>query len=111
MTEVFSGWNFISNIFLHPKPNNKFWLIIDMSPLNVYIHKEHFKMDNLESAIELMFEGAFMCLIDLRDAYYTLPIVEVFKPYMCFQWMSCICMFNVMPFGLMSAPRFFLQKS
>lgn len=66
-------------------------------------------MDNLELAIDLMFEEAFLCSIDLRDAYYTLPIGEQFKPYMRFQWKSCIFMFHVMPFGLTSAPQFFTK--
>lgn len=69
------------------------------------LNKEHFKMDNLESAIDLMFPNAYLASIDLRDAYYTLPIADRFKPYMCFQWNSKIFMFNVMPFGLTSALR------
>lgn len=93
--------SFVSNVFIRPKPNNKFRLIIDLSPLNEYVLKEHFKMDNLNSAIDLLSSGAFLASIDLRDAYYTLPIAEQFKPYMCFQWDSGVYMFHVMPFGLM----------
>lgn len=109
VTEIKEGWKFVSNIFVRPKPNNKFRLIIDLSPLNKFILKEHFKMDNLQSAVELMRPGVYISSIDLRDAYYTLPIAEEFKPYICFQWSGKIFMFHVMPFGLTSAPRFFTK--
>lgn len=109
VSEIREGWEFVSNIFVRPKPNNKIRLIIDLSPLNIHIKKEHFKMDNLQSAIDMMSKGAFMASIDLQDAYYTLPIAEQFKPYMCFQWNEKIYMFHVMPFGLTSAPRFFTK--
>lgn len=109
VSEIEEGWKFVSNIFIRPKPNNKFRLIIDLSPLNAYIHKEHFKMDNLNSAIDLMSPNSFLASIDLKDAYYTLPIAEFFQPYICFQWDSKIYMFHVMPFGLTSAPRYFTK--
>lgn len=85
VSEISSGWKFVSNIFIRPKQNNKFRLIIDLSPLNEYILKEHFKMDNLNSAIDLLSKGSFLASVDLRDAYYTLPIAEEFQPYVCFQ--------------------------
>lgn len=107
VTEVTSGWNFVSNVFARPKPNNKIRLIIDLSPLNKSIKKLHFKMDNLQSAVDLMFRGAFLASIDLRDAYFTLPVLPEYKSFLCFQWNSRIYMYNVMPFGLTSAPRFF----
>lgn len=109
VSEIVGGWKFVSNIFIRPKPNNKVRLIIDLSPLNASILKEHFKMDNVESAIDLMKEDAYLASIDLQDAYYTLPVREADKPYLCFQWDSHIFMFNVMPFGLTSAPRFFTK--
>lgn len=109
VSEICAGFKFISNVFVVPKSNGKFRLIIDLSPLNVYIKKEHFKMDNLEVAAGLMFPGAFMASIDLKDAYYTLPIRERDKPFVCFQWGEKKYMFHVMPFGLTSAPRLFTK--
>ena len=65
---------FISNIFLRPKPNGKFRMILDLSLLNEDVHKRHFKMQHLEVAIDMLQRGDFMASIDLKDAYYTIPI-------------------------------------
>lgn len=35
---------FVSNVFLRPKPNGKFRLILDLSTLNDDVIKKHFKM-------------------------------------------------------------------
>ena len=41
----------ISNIFLRPKPNGKFRMILDLTELNKHIHYEHFKIFSLKTAI------------------------------------------------------------
>lgn len=109
VSKISHGWKFVSNVFIRPKPNNKWRLIIDLSPLNVHIRKEHFKMDNLNVALDMLFPGAFMASIDLRDAYYTLPIAKSLQPYVYFQWNNEVFMFHAMPFGLTSAPRIFTK--
>lgn len=96
-------------MFIRPKPNNKWRLIINLSTLNHSIRKEHFKMDNINVALDLLFPGAFMASIDLRDAYYTLPLSKSFQPYVCFQWDGKVYQFHAMPFGLTSAPRIFTK--
>lgn len=52
---IFSGWKFVSNVFVVPKPNDKFRLLIDISPLNTFIQKTRLKMDNLDVAVSMMF--------------------------------------------------------
>lgn len=36
---------FISNIFIVPKPNGKFRPVINLRELNKFVHYEHFKME------------------------------------------------------------------
>ena len=50
----------VSNVFLRPKPGNKWHLIIDLTLLNEHIRKEHFKMDHLGVATEMMSKGTYM---------------------------------------------------
>ena len=65
---------FISNIFLRPKPNGKFRMILDLSLLNEDVHKRHFKMQHLDVAIDMLQRGDFLASIDLKDVYYTIPV-------------------------------------
>ena len=37
----------LAGLFLKPKPGDKFRLIINLSPLNLHLKKEHFKMESL----------------------------------------------------------------
>ena len=100
---------FISNIFLRPKPGDKFRMIIDLSDLNEHVSKNHFKMDHLEVATHLLFPGAWLASIDLKEAYYAIPIAEEDQKFLCFQWNNRIFSFKCMPFGLSSAPWLFTK--
>lgn len=66
-------------------------------------------MEKLETATGMMFSGVFMASTDLKDAYYTIPIREYDKPFVCFQWSNKVFMHHVMPFGLTSVPRIFTK--
>ena len=100
---------FVSNIFLRPKPGNKFRMIIDLSDLNEFISKNHFKMDHLEVATQMLFPGAWLASIDLKEAYYAIPIAEEDQKFLCFQWKERYFKFKCMPFGLSSAPWIFTK--
>ena len=103
--EVFDISNhFISNIFLRPKPEGKFRMIIDLSDLNENVTKHHFKMDHLETATDMMFPGAWLTSIDLKEAYYAIPLHEDDRKYICFQWNNRYFEFTCLPFGLSSTP-------
>ena len=99
----------VSNVFLRPKPGNKWRLIIDLTLLNEYIRKEHFKMDHLGVATEMMSKGSYMASLDLRDAYYSVNLHSDFRKYVTFTWGGKIFQFNTMPFGLSPAPRVFTK--
>lgn len=100
---------FVSNIFSRPKPNGAIRLIIDLTDLNNHLVKEHFKMDHIEVAINMVSQGSFMASIDLKDAYYAVPLHATSKPFVCFTWNGDIFQFNCVPFGLSPAPRIFTK--
>lgn len=75
ITEVVdTAGHFVSNIFLRPKPNGTFRMIIDLSEMNNSVCKRHFKMQHLDVAIDMLSRGCYMASIDLKDAYYSVPI-------------------------------------
>ena len=99
----------VSNVFLRPKKDGNFRMVLDLSVLNKVVEYEHFKMSSLKTALELMRDGAWMCSVDLRDAYYTISVEAEFRKYLKFVWKGVLYQFTALPNGLACAPRFFTK--
>ena len=63
---------FVSNILT----NGSYCMILNLSKLNLAVQYQKFKMETLDSIINLMRAGCFMASLDLTDAYYSIPIAE-----------------------------------
>ncbi|CAB3986867.1 Hypothetical predicted protein [Paramuricea clavata] len=77
---------FISPIFTTPKKDGSHHIIFNLKSLNKSVTYYHFKMDTLETAIRLMTPCCFMTSIDLKDAYYSVPIAAEHQKYLKFLW-------------------------
>ena len=104
---TFEPGQFISSIFLRPKKNGKFRMILNLKYLNEYVYYAHFKMDTLQSCLNLVTPSCFMASIDLTDAYYSVPIHPEHQKYLKFTFDGMLYKFTAMPNGLVSAPRNF----
>ena len=104
-----SQGEFISNIFLRPKPNGSYRLILDLTQLNLQVQYEHFKMFSLNTAIDLITPGAWMASVDLKDAYYTIPVRQADRKYLRFVWRDLLYEFTSLPNGLAACPRIFTR--
>ena len=101
---------FISGIFLRPKKEEgKFRVILNLKPFNHFVVAEHFKMDTIVTCIELMSDKCFMASIDLRDAYYSIPMDESDQKYLKFIWRGQLYQYTCLPMGLACAPRKFVK--
>jgi hypothetical protein len=100
---------FVSNIFLRPKPNGTYRLILNLKRLNEFVVYHHFKMDSVHTAVHLMKQNCFMASIDLQDAYYSVPVSEAYQKYLKFAWKGNLYQFTCLPNGLASAPRIFTK--
>ena len=97
----------ISPIFTRPKKDGSHRVIFNLKKLNESVTYHHFKMDTLETAIRLMRPGCYMTSIDLKDAYYSIPIAEEHQKYLKFIWRDQLYAFTSLPMGLTSSPRIF----
>ena len=82
-------------------------VIFDLKKLNESATYHHFKMNTLETAIRLMRPGGYMTSIDLKDAYYSIPIAEEHQKYLKFIWRNQLYAFTSLPMGLTSSHRIF----
>ena len=98
---------FISNIFLRPKKDGSFRMILNLRQLNKAVEYHHFKMDTLKHAITLMTPQCWFGSVDLKQAYYSVNLVD---RILCrFVFDGDLYQFTCLPNGLSEAPRKFTK--
>ena len=98
---------FISNIFTREKQNGQIRIILDLTELNEYVEHKHFKMDTLQTALNLISKNCYLASIDLKDAYHSVPIAKSHRKYLSFIWNGVTYQYTCLPNGLSAAPRYF----
>ena len=100
---------FISPIFLRPKKDGHFRMILNLKRLNQSVKYHHFKMDTIWSAVRMMRPGCYMASIDLKDAYYSVKIHPEHQKYLKFYWRGKLYQYTCFPNGLAPCPRKFTK--
>lgn len=100
---------FISNIFLTPKNDGSYRMILNLKSLNKYILNKHFKLEDHKTVRRLITKNCFMATIDLKDAYFLVSVHKSFRKYLRFHFQGILYEFNCLPFGLNIAPRVFTK--
>lgn len=65
---------FLSTYFLAKKEPGKTRFILNLKSLNSFLKIPHFKMEDYRTVTKLLYRGAFMTTLDLKDAYYVIPV-------------------------------------
>ena len=92
-----------------PKPDGSSRLILNLKNLNEFIEVFHFKLEDSRTAQNLMHPGCFLVTLDLKDAYYIVPITKNCRKYLRFIFLGELFEFTVLPFGLNCAPYVFTK--
>ena len=99
----------VSPVFTCPKKDGTFRMILNLKKINKDVTYKHFKMESLQSALQLISPNCFMTSVDLKDAYYSVPIDDHDRIYLRFWWKGVLYQFNALPNGLALAPRKFTK--
>ena len=105
----FDPRQFISNLFIIPKKCGDLRPVINLKTLNEFVQYHHFNMEGLNTLLDLLSGSEFFTTIDLKDAYFSIPIHADHYKYLRFEWNSTLFEFICLPFGLSSAPRVFTK--
>lgn len=97
----------ISPIFICPKKDGSHRMILNLKHLNNYVEYHHFKMDTLWSVIKSMTPNCSMSTVDLKDAYYSVPLSPGSQKLLKFIWKGQLYQCTCLPNGLSSCPRKF----
>ena len=100
---------FISPIFVRPKKDGTNRMILNLKDLNQHVQYLHFKMETLIDATRLMTPNCFMGSVDLKDAYYSVPIARPHQKFLIFEWGGSLYAFTCFPNGHASCPRKFTK--
>ena len=84
--ETIDKHEYYSNIFMRPKKDGTVRVILNLKRFNDCVEKIHFKMETLKSAIANIQPGDFFGSIDVKDAYFSIPIAESDRKYLRFIW-------------------------
>lgn len=82
---------------------------MNLKKLNSFIDTEHFKLEDIRTACKLISKNCFMTSIDLKEAYFSVPIADNYKKYLRFTFNGHLFEFNALPYGLCTAPFVFTK--
>ena len=66
-------------------------------------------MEGIHMLRDLLTPNDFMAKIDLKDAYFTVPIWKGHQKFLRFLWKGTQWEFACLPFGIASTPRVFTK--
>ena len=102
-----NGW--VSNIFLVPKKQGGFCMILNLKPLNKHIKHKKFKIDGIERVIQMLHKDDMLLSLDLTSAYGHLYISPEFHSLFMFTWRKQYYCYITLPQGFSDSPRLFVR--
>eukprot|EP00794_Sanderia_malayensis_P010499 gene10499-11598_t len=101
--------DFLSSIFTRPKKDGTRRMILNLSDLNEYVGYQHFKMESLHDVQNIIKPNVWMASVDLKDAFYSIPVNKNHQKYFKFFWKDKFYEFQGMPNGYGPAMRLFTK--
>ena len=98
-----------SILFMRLKKNGKKRPIIDLSELNKMLYFPSFKMETVAVISNTITGELWACSIDIKDAYFHVPINWEFHKFLAFKVKNRVFVFQFLPFGLSPAPWAFTR--
>jgi len=100
---------FVSTIFTRDKKDGTKRMILNLKKLNEYINYNHFKMESIDTALQLLRPGVYLASIDLKDAFYSIPICSEHQSYLTLIFETGFYKFLALPNGYGPAMRIFTK--
>ena len=76
--------DFVSSIFTRNKKDGSHRMILNLKKLNTFADSPFFKMESIRNVISMVHKGVWMASVDLKDAFFTVPINV--HDQMCFKF-------------------------
>ena len=66
-------------------------------------------MENLSAATKMMRRGCYMASVDLRHAFYSMPIHPNYRKFLKFKWTGHLYAYTCFVNGMANCPRYFTK--
>ena len=99
----------IPPMFFKKKTDGSFRLKLNLKSFNKNIEKQHFKMEIITSILKLVTTNIYFTKTDLKDAYYTISILEEHQKYRKFANKVHLHKFTCLPNGYCHGARKFTK--
>ena len=100
---------FYNRLFVVTKASGGWRPVLDVSRLNVFVDLTPFSMESPRSVMGAIQPGDWMFSIDMKDAYFHVPIHPDSRKYLRFVFEDRVFQFRALCFGLSSAPQVFTR--
>ena len=101
------GW--LSNVFLVPKKDGGFRMILNLKPLNKFIKYRKFKMDHINDVLKLVKKDMLLCSLDISNAFHNVFVTEEHHKFLTFEWNNEFYQFKCLAQGATCSPRIFVK--
>ena len=91
-------------IFTRTKKDVNYRMTLNLKTFNEFFKFKHCKLESIEDALDLIAEGCYIGSVDLKDAYYSIPIHENYQKYLRLYYQ-----YIVLPNGFSPAVRVFTK--
>ena len=85
--------------------------MVNLKALNSYVVTHHFKMEGIHMLKDVLKEGDWMTKVDLKDAYFMIPLSSAHRHLLRFRWEGQVFQFEFLPFSLASSPWVFTKTT
>ena len=68
-----------------PKADKSYWLILDLRELNKHCQPKSFIHEDINSVINLIEPDDYLVTVDLKSAFYHIPVLEEHSTYLGFE--------------------------
>ena len=74
--------DYVARIFTWIKKDGNYRMILNLKTFNEFLKFKHCKLESTKDALDLIWEGSFFWTVNLKDAYYSIPIHENYQKYL-----------------------------
>ena len=100
---------YISLIFVTEKSDGGYRLILNLKKLNKLAEYKKFKMETISIMLCLIRPNCFMTKVDIKDAYYSIPVLEEHQKLLKFLHKNVLYKITALPNGYTEGPRKFTK--